>query len=262
MTQITVMQALLIAAWVGFWRGTSFGYMYIAKRPIVTALAVGLILGKVPQAMIIGAAVQLIYMGLISPGGSFSTDDTIATAVAVTVGVTTGITPQQAVIIAVPIGIVSNYLTSIRYIFNSVFVHMADRYAAKGDTRGITRSSTLYPFITSFLLYFVPVAIAVYAGPTAINALVSVTPARVMHALGVVGGALPALGFALIIFVVGRKNLLLYFVAAFFLAIALGSLNINMVVYTILGVTIAYLHVLFTTGTADGSKNEGGDVNG
>jgi mannose/fructose/N-acetylgalactosamine-specific phosphotransferase system component IIC len=259
MVQITLIQALLIATWVGLWRGTIFGYaMHIAARPLVTALAVGIILGRVPEAMVMGATLQLIYMGLIGPGGTFPADDCVATAVAVTVGLSTGISASQAVIIAVPVGIAGVYLQTIRQSLNSVFVHMADRSAEKGDTRGISRAAVLYPFVSGFLLYFIIIAIACYKGPTAIGALVSVTPVRVMHALTVVGGALPALGFAVIVFVIGKKSLLLYFVVAFFLAVSLKSLNINMIVYAIIGLTLAYLYVLFTGGLTTESGTRGG----
>lgn len=252
MIQVTIMQALLIAGWVGFWKGGLPGYtMLIALQPLCTALACGVILGKVPQAMVIGAAVQLIYMGLIAPGGIQAADPTCATAVAVTIGVTLGITPTQAVVIAVPVGILSNYLVSVKYMLNSIFLHMADGYATRGETKGITLSATVYPLVTGFLCYFIPVGIAVYKGSAVINALILVTPVRVMHALSVVGGALPALGFALTIFVIGRKSLLLYFVVAFFLAISLASLKINTVVFAIFGLTVAFLHVLFTTGSKE-----------
>ena len=248
MVHITLIQALLIGAWVGFTRGGKVGYSFlICQRPIITALVIGIILGKIPEAMVIGAAVQLIYMGLIAPGGNYAADDTVATAVAVTAGLTTGITPTQAVVIAVPVGLVSNYIATIKYIINSFFIHMADGYARKRNTSGITLSATVYPFAVGFLLYFVTVTIAVYKGPAVISALVQATPESIMHALSVVGGALPALGFALTVFVIGRKNLALYFVVAFFLAIALKSLNINMVIYAILGGTMAYMHVLFTS---------------
>jgi len=253
--QVSFAQALLIGAWVGFWRGGKIGYSaLIAQRPIVTALAVGIILGKVPEAMVIGASIQLIYMGLIAPGGNYAADDTVATAVGVTAGLVTGITPEQAVILALPVGIISNYLTTARYLLNGFFIHMADRYAEEGNTKGIVLAATLYPFVTGFLLYLITVAIAVYKGPEAIDALIKATPQSVMHAFNVVGGVLPAIGFALTVFVIGKKNLLVYFVAAFFLAIAMQQLNINMVVFAILGSVIAYLHVIFSRNKGSGEE--------
>ena len=58
----------VIAVFVGIWfwfAGGAPGYTfhYVLKQPLVMALPIGLLMGDVPQAMMIGAAIELVYVG-------------------------------------------------------------------------------------------------------------------------------------------------------------------------------------------------------
>ena len=53
--------------------GTTFGN-YTLGRPLVAGLVVGLILGNVPMGIMLGAAVQVVYIALVTPGGTVSAD--------------------------------------------------------------------------------------------------------------------------------------------------------------------------------------------
>ena len=53
--------------------GTTFGN-YTLGRPLVAGLVVGLILGDIRSGIIIGAAIQVIYIALVTPGGTVSAD--------------------------------------------------------------------------------------------------------------------------------------------------------------------------------------------
>ena len=56
---------------------------YCIGRPLVSALFIGLILGDVKNAMILGTYVQLIFIGLVTPGGSITPDMNLATFIAI-----------------------------------------------------------------------------------------------------------------------------------------------------------------------------------
>lgn len=60
---------------------------YCIGRPLVSALFIGLILGDVKNAMILGTYVQLIFIGLVTPGGSITPDMNLATFIAIPLGV-------------------------------------------------------------------------------------------------------------------------------------------------------------------------------
>ena len=53
--------------------GTSVGN-YTLGRPLVAGLIVGIILGDVALGIIVGAAIQVVYIALVTPGGTVSAD--------------------------------------------------------------------------------------------------------------------------------------------------------------------------------------------
>ena len=53
--------------------GTVFGN-YTLGRPLVAGLIVGLIMGDVQTGIYLGAAIQVVYIALVTPGGTVSAD--------------------------------------------------------------------------------------------------------------------------------------------------------------------------------------------
>ena len=53
--------------------GTTIGH-YTLGRPLVAGLVVGIILGDIKSGIIVGAAIQVIYIALVTPGGTVSAD--------------------------------------------------------------------------------------------------------------------------------------------------------------------------------------------
>ena len=94
---------------------------------------------------------------------------------------------------------------------------MADKYAEKGNTRGIYLAGLLYPSLARIPITVTPVAVAVYFGAAHIDKILAVIPEWLMNGLTVAGGMLPALGFAIVIKIIGKKELLPYFVAGYFI---------------------------------------------
>ena len=70
MDTLSVTQSLLIALWVAAvmsrWLGGG-ATLTLRFSPLMTGLVVGLVMGNVAQAMIVTAALQMIYMGYFLP---------------------------------------------------------------------------------------------------------------------------------------------------------------------------------------------------
>ncbi len=64
-----------------------------------------------------------------------------------------------------------------------------------------------------------------------------------IHVLELVGGGLAAIGIATTVYVIGRKDFLVFFFLAYFMSIVFKSLEITMVTYAIFGVIIALIFV-------------------
>ncbi|WP_010632437.1 PTS mannose/fructose/sorbose/N-acetylgalactosamine transporter subunit IIC [Sporolactobacillus vineae] len=254
--QITLIQAILIGAYYWF-KGCRVGYtvgVTTIFTPLPAALWVGIVLGNIPVAMSVGAALQLMYLGIIAPGGNLPQDSGLAALISCTAAVVLHIPSGAAIALAVPVGLLGAQLLNLERIINSLWVHMADKYAEKGNTGGIYRAGILYPILFKIPFYIIPVATALYFGTGYLAGIVKAIPAPLMNGLTVVGQMLPALGFAIVVSVIGRKYLLPYFALGFFLV---AYSNIAILPLAIFGAIIAYLHVLFTK-----NKNgEGGSSN-
>ena len=53
--------------------GTTIGN-YTLGRPLVAGLVVGIILGDITLGIIVGTAIQVVYIALVTPGGTVSAD--------------------------------------------------------------------------------------------------------------------------------------------------------------------------------------------
>ena len=112
------------------------------------------------------------------------------------------------------------------------------------NDKAIKRSIILYPTLASFLLFVPLVFIALYLGaPIIADVITALEGTVVIHILEVVGGGLAAIGIATTVYVIGRKDYMVFFFLAYFLSVVFKSLEITMVTYAIFGVLIALIFV-------------------
>lgn len=202
-----------------------FGYTFSSAllQPVTIAVFVGLITGDMASAMKIGAGLQLVYMGVTStPGGNVPSDPALAGCIAIPLGVAAGMNPETAIALAIPFGVLGVFVDQLRRSTNAIWVHMADKYAEKADTRGIMRAAFLYPAIAGFIIRFPIVFIIDYFGVAVAQKLIEILPDWLSHSFEIMGGILPALGFAITLTVIGKKNLIPFFIAGFFAVMYLG----------------------------------------
>lgn len=208
--------------------------------PIFFGFIIGLMYGDVVQGLAIGASIQLVYLGLIAPGGNIPADEALAGIIAIPLALQTGMDIKLAVGIAVPFGVLGIFIDQLRRTTNAFWLHKADTYAANGDRSGIFRCATIYPLGVAFILRFVPVFLITYFGADAIQFILDKLPEWIITGLGVAGGILPAMGFALIILSIGKKQLMPYFFIGFF---AVAFLGINTIAAAVFGTCIALLNM-------------------
>ena len=198
---------------------TDVGYAitHAIRQPLFSALLIGLIMGDVKQAVIIGAAVQILYIGLVAAGSNLPADDCLAGLIAIPIALKSGLSPELAIAIAVPVGVMGDFVDQLRKTINVIFVHMADKYAEEGNTRQITLCNVLYPTLLSFFMRFPIPFLANLYGADAVKSFMDTVPQWIIHGFSVAGGLLPALGFALTMFVIGRKEMLPWFFIGYFM---------------------------------------------
>lgn len=231
---------VVLAATIGllYWLSVSrllYNAFSIFRYPIVMAPIMGILFNDMSNALVIGATLQMIYIGSIAPGGNPPADEGLASCIAMPIALVTGMSAEIAITIAIPLGVLGVGFENLRKTMNTAFIHMADRYALEGNVKGVQRSATIYPLLAAFPLRFIPVFVALLLGPSAVEGFINSLPAWALNGLSVAGGILPALGFAITIIVIGKKQYLPLFVIGFF---AVAYLKLSTMGIAIFGISI------------------------
>ncbi|MHA0276394.1 PTS mannose/fructose/sorbose/N-acetylgalactosamine transporter subunit IIC [Enterobacter ludwigii] len=216
------------------------GGWYLISRPLVSGMLVGLILGDVKTGIMIGVAVQAVYIAMVTPGGSMPADLNFVAYPAIALGILSGKGPEVAVALAATIGIAGTILFNAMMVLNSFWNHRADVALELGDERGIYLNSAVWPQVMNFVLRFVPTFIAVYFGAQYISGFMDSLPGIVLSTMNVLGGILPAVGIAILLKqIIKSYSMLIYFLVGF---ICIVFLKLNMVALVIVGALLALIH--------------------
>lgn len=222
-------------------------------RPIVLSVFVGLALGNLKQGIIIGAQLELIWMGIAGIGAAtppdYVTGGVIGTALAIVSGKGIGI----ALTIAVPVAVLAQSLGTLVRVINLWFSHRADKYALKADFRGINLMLWIPAFLF-FLSAFVPTFLAMLIGAAKINVIINSIPKVIIDGLTVAGNLLPAVGFGLLLDMLFSKKMFVFFFLGFFIC---SYFKIGITGIAILATCIALIISIF--GHHDNNSGDGGN---
>ncbi|TMX37530.1 PTS sugar transporter subunit IIC [Vibrio sp. Hep-1b-8] len=216
------------------------GGWYTITRPLVSGMLVGIILGDIQTGIMVGVAVQAVYIAMVTPGGSMPADLNFVAYPAVALGIMSGQGVEVAVAIAATIGIAGTIIFNFMMVINSYWNHKADLAIEAGDEKGVYMNSAIYPQVTNFLMRFIPTFIAVYFGNQYIEGFMASLPDLVINTMTVLGGILPAVGIAILLKqIIKESTMLIYFLVGF---VGIVFLNLNMVGLVMIGALFALLH--------------------
>jgi PTS system mannose-specific IID component len=243
---VSAWQAALIA--LGYYLANSpwlFGLAFFTLyRPLVAGFFVGLILGDPAQGTLIGAAINVPYLGFISAGGTLPADASFAGWVGTTVALAGHLDPTKAIPIAFGLGLLGTIIFYGRMSLDSVFAHWADARAEKADIGGVALMNWLPGQAFLFVASFVPVFLFALNGPTYVQDALNRLPLWTVNGLIIAGGILPALGIALNMRFIFRGSAIPYFFIGFIVWTATKG-SLSLVVIAALGLALAYLHLTF-----------------
>lgn len=243
---MSVLAASTIAA-----LGTSIGN-YTLNRPLVASLFVGLILGDVEGCILIAIPMQIIYIALVTPGGTVAADlravsyigIPLAWAMAKNQGWEMG--SDEAYAFASAIGAAVGTVGTVQFygtaMMNLIWQHIGWARLDKGDFSIIGKVETVLPLISHFIIGFLPVTLIVYFGAGAIDTFKESLPmdSWYMKSLFTLGSLLPAVGIAILLkSVVTKWTDLIYFVFGFALA---ASMGLTLLAATAVGGVFAFLN--------------------
>lgn len=233
-------QALLVALVAGILEWDIYGWgQTMISRPVVAGPVIGLVLGDLKTGLLIGGAIEMIYLGVIPVGAAVPPDATTATTVATALAILSGLGQEMAVTLAIPVAMAAQLLQMLIWTINSGLMHKADKYAEEGNLDGTDRLHRLGSLFF-FLQGFIPVFLAVFFGVDVVKTIVEGIPEWLTNWFSVAGGMLPALGFAMLFVMMSNKRLLPFFIIGFGLA---AYFNASLMAVAVIGVGAALLYV-------------------
>ena len=205
--------------------GTTVGN-YTLNRPLVASLFVGLILGDVSGCIQIGIPMQVMWIALVTPGGTVASD------------------LRAVSYIGIPLAYVGAKAAGMDF--------------GGTDARGLNldclgKVDVVLPLISHFVLSFLPVTLLCYYGSGAVAELFQSLNVNVWYVKAIlsVGSVLPAVGIGILLkSVVSKTSDLVYFMFGFALA---ASMGLTLIAATVVGGVFALINYQMTMMKATGA---------
>ncbi|EOH65806.1 PTS mannose/fructose/sorbose/N-acetylgalactosamine transporter subunit IIC [Enterococcus mundtii] len=190
----------------------------LLSRPIVTGLFTGIVLGDINTGIIMGATLELAFIGSFSVGASIPPDVVTGGILGTAFAITAGAGTETALLLGLPIATLTLILKNVYLgLLIPMMNQKADLYAADGNYKGVERMHLLAGFGLSLMLALV-VTISFMVGSNTISKLLAMIPAFVQNGLSAATGLIPALGFAMLARLLINKQVAPYFFLGFALA--------------------------------------------
>ena len=224
--------------------GTVLGN-YTLGRPLVAGLVVGLIMGDVTAGILVGAAIQIVYIALVTPGGTVSADVRAISYIGIPLAMVAlssmGLDPAstEGAAMAVTLGSAVGTLGTVLFYgtatMNLIWQHIGWKAVEKGDFKKLYLVDMVLPWISHITCSFIPTFIITRVGVTMVDLMKAYMPMDgiAMKTLFTVGSLLPAVGIAILLKQVATKPVdILVFVFGFALA---ACMNLNLIAASVVG---------------------------
>ena len=224
---------------------------YTIGRPLVGGLVCGIILGDLKLGIACGVAMQLVYIALVTPGGTVSADvraiSYIGIPLAMVAITSKGLAPTgaSAADLAKSVGTLVGTIGTVLFYavatLNLVWQSFGWKDVQKGKLSKLYSVNFGWPWISHAIFSFLPTMLLTYYGSTAVTALRNALPMDgiAMKTLFTVGGMLPCVGIAILLRQIVSKPIdFIPFFVGFTLA---ASLHLNLVSVTVISLLFAVI---------------------
>lgn len=231
--------------------GTTVGN-YTLGRPLVAGLVVGIIMGDLRSGILVGASIQLVYIALVTPGGTVSADVRAISYIGIPLSILAikaqGIDPGsvEAAGLASSLGAAVGTLGTVLFYgtstINLVWQGMGWKWLEKGDLKKLYLVDMGLPWIGHILCSFIPTFIITLAGAGMVDLMKTYLPMDgiAMKTLFTVGSLLPTVGIAILLKqVISKPTDFLTFFFGFTLSAVMGC---NLIAAALIGCFFAVIN--------------------
>ncbi len=213
-----LMNALIVGFVVAFAKFIDWWGSTQLSRPIFIVAVLGILLGHPTEGIILGAQLELIFLGNISMGGVMPSDITLGSIFGAAFAMILGSNLESAIALAVPISMLGTLLYSLMKMVITSLVPRFEKHIRDRNYKSFNRLWHLQ-FWGFELTYFLLGFLVIIAGTDAVNALIQAIPDWVQKSMTVASTILPAIGLALLLKMLWQKSLAPYY----FLGFGLGA---------------------------------------
>lgn len=230
-----LVKILLISTWCGLMGIDMENFFTHLHRPLVSGLVVGFILGNVHVGLIAGATIEFTFMGLVPIAGAQPPNPVLAGILGSAFAIILGKDPKIIIGLIIPFTVLMSVLVVLAY---TSYAFLANRATIAAEEENYSKMCRypLYGLLGLFIIYFIMAFLPLYLGAPAAKALLDHLPKVILEALSIAGGAMPAIGFAIILTVMLRKSYIPYLAIGF---VFVAYLHLGITAVAILAVCFA-----------------------
>lgn len=236
-----IVQAFLVSIVMYILKLTDIAWHFKLERPIVAGALVGLVLGHPVEGVMIGASIELVFLGSIMIGGSLPQDYAVGAVFGTAYAILLGKGSEVAITLAIPISMLAVFINQVIIMVTSALVPKFDKYIENGEEKKFS-DAMLACFFLVPLPYAVVTFLGVAFGTTGIETVVNSVPQVIMNGLTIAAGILPALGFAMLLKMLWNKQIAIFFFVGFAMV---AYLNLPIIAVAIFSAGIA-IYVCFS----------------
>lgn len=219
-------QILLLTLYAGYQIMDELNWYTCAGSAVFSGMITGLIMGDLQTGLFIGGSMQLTVLGVGTFGGASRIDANSGTLVATAFAVGAGMNAETALAaIGVPVAAILVYTDIAGRFANTFFGHMCDADIEKMNW-GAYNVHYLLGAVSWMLSRMIPVFLALAFGQGLVEGITTALNGDLKwlgDGLSVAGGALPAVGFAILLRYLPVKKHVAYLLLGFVIAALFGT---------------------------------------
>lgn len=233
----------LLAAFVAKWSNYLLGQA-LTERPLVAGLIAGIFLGDIQTGVLVGAALETIFLGMVDVGGSVTVEPVTATVLGVAFVSAMGMDQGTAVALAVPIGLLGGLVFSVIHLsISSLAAPLIERAAATGDPKKVN----LVWFVGGGIKYLMVAALSFFGvllGAEPMSVVMDQIPSQVIAGLTASGSLLPAIGMAMLMKMLWDSKIAIYWFLGFIMVAYMGLGTVGVAAFGAVIVTLVVMNDL------------------
>lgn len=231
--------------------GSSIGN-YTLGRPLIGGFVCGLILGDIQTGILVGCAMQVVYIALVTPGGTVSADVRAVSYIGIPLAMVAlnsyglDAASSEGAALATSFGTMVGTLGTVLFYgtatINLVWQHMGWEAVRKRQYHKLYMVDMGLPWISHLACSFAPTVIMCKLGANVVELIKTALPMDgiAMKTLFTVGALLPCVGIAILLKQIVKKAT--DFVPFLFGFVLAASMGINLVSATVVAGMFAIIN--------------------